>query len=441
MNELQQYNSAFKFSEDWKRIVAWIFFLAAVIFHFSLLIRIDDPQLRSGYYDAMNTPNPPPRQDFNALYTQGKNLVSGKSIYPTYDELTGQAGPHQDERTIKRGYRPRAYLPPFRYLPIAALVGWPLSLMSFNAAYVVWLLVHEILLLIALNLLFLSAKEERYSLIFGGMLLLFSPYYLEIFQGQFSWPQAFLMLLVFYHLDCGRQRWAMWAFIGSVLWKLNTLIWVIPVIFAKRWKWLLWLVVAVLIGSVPYFILHPDDLKIFIGMNLRPSLKHSYHFGNTGLRMFIDVAMRHVDSISHSGLTGFLAKYLSASVALVLFGLTVWVTWRRRDDLCGCFLIFGTLYFLIYTDVWLHHWMMILPVVIWEYRRTRSPYVFVLWLLMAIPVRFDWVGNFDALRPYFARPDAAPDFGMVLLYFGQKSIPALALWIWQFRKLVYSRSV
>lgn len=441
MKEHEGNTEKFEIGEKWKRIAAWVFFIAAAIFHISMLVNIDDPKLRGMYYDAMNTPNPPPRQDFNALYTQAGNLVAGKSIYPSYDQLTGRTASPVDEKFISNEYKPRAYLPPFRYLPAAALVGLPFTLLSFKNAYIAWLVLHEILILIAICLLYISARDERYGLIFGGMLLFFAPYYLEIFQGQFSWPQAFLMLLVFYHLDCGKGKWAMWGFIGSVLWKLNTLIWVIPLLFAKRWKWLVWLVIAILIGSVPYFIIHPDDLKIFIGINIRPDLTHSFHFGNSGLRMFIDFTMRHADWVSKSGLTAFLAKYLSTIVSLILFGLTVWVSWKRRDDLCGCFLIFGTLYFLIYVDVWVHHWMMILPVVIWEYRRTRSPFVFVIWILLALPMRFDWIGNFETLKPYFSAPERVPNFAMALLYFGQKSIPALALWIWQFKNLVYSRSV
>jgi len=417
-------------------IAVWFFFIAATCFHISLLLHINDQKIRMMYYDAMNTPDPPPRQDFNALYTQSKNLVSGKSIYTPIDELLGKKKQAEQGIPPELQPKPRAYLPPFRYLPIAALVGLPFILLSFNWAYVAWVVFHEILIFLALYILYKSAGELRLGLILGGMLMFFAPYYLEIFQGQFSWPQAFLMLLVFYNLEFGADKRAMWAFIVSILWKLNTLLWVIPIAMGGRRRWLIWLIVAVFIGSVPYFLLHPGDLKAFIGINIRPDLTHSYHFGNSGLRMIIDVLLRRAEHVTNGAVPNMAVKYFSPIVVLVLFALTTWASWRRRQDLVGCLLIFSTLYFLIYVDVWVHHWLMILPVVIWEYRRTQSPFVFIIWFIFALPTRFDWLGNFNELKGWFPAPEQAPHFSLVFLYFSQKSIPALALWIWQFRAMM-----
>jgi hypothetical protein len=422
--------------EKWTTVAAFIFFAASIIFHINLLGRVDDQRIRGMYYDAMNTPFPPPRQDFNALYTQANNLVSGKSIYTPLEELIERKQP-QEGKINNEHVKSKVKLPPFRYLPIAALVGWPFTFLPFHYAYDAWILFHEILMLFALYILYKSARELRLALILGGMLLFFAPYYLEVYQGQFSWPQGFLMLLVLYHIDVGDEKWAMWAFVASILWKLNTILWVIPLAFARYWRWFAFLLGAVIVGSVPYFIIHPGDIKAFLLINIRPDLTHSYHFGNSGLRMLIDVILQRLEFVSGGNVPDGIVKYFSPLVALIIFGLTFWVSWRRRDDLIGCLLIFGTLYFLIYIDVWVHHWMMILPVVIWEYKRTRSPFVFIIWLILALPTRFDWISDFNELKPYFPHPEQAPNFGAALLYFSQKSLPALALWIWQFKKLMY----
>jgi hypothetical protein len=103
---------------------------------------------------------------------------------------------------------------------------------------------------------------------------------------------------------------------------------------------------------------------------------------------------------------------------------------RNRKDVVGNLLIFGTVYFLIYVDVWMHHWLMILPILIWEYRRTRSPFVLVMWLLLALPTRFDWIGNYSEL--WSVPPDRVANFPAAFLYFGQKAIPALVFWGWQY---------
>jgi hypothetical protein len=151
--------------------------------------------------------------------------------------------------------------------------------------------------------------------------------------------------------------------------------------------------------------------------------------------MLLDFLLRRLDYVAGGNVPNVLMKSASPILALVLFILTFRAAWARKNDLTSNLLIFSTLYFLIYVDVWAHHWMMILPVVLWEYRRTRSPFVLLIWLVLALPNRFDWIGDFNALKEYFPHPERVPNFAATLLYFSQKSIPALALWIWQLRRL------
>ena len=190
---------------------------------------------------------------------------------------------------------------------------------------------------------------------------------------------------------------------------------------------------AIIIGSVPYFIIHPEDITGFLAINLHPDTGHTFTFGNSGLRMFVDFILRWTDNSSGDAIPNFLVKWLSLLIALCIFGLTILATWRNRKDTVGNLLIFGTVYFLIYVDVWMHHWLMILPVVIWEYRRTRSPFVFIIWLILALPTRFDWIGEMSDLQT--TSPDMVANFPAAFLYFGQKAVPAFVLWIWQYRRM------
>ena len=431
---------------NWKTWLALVFFVTGIVYHVSLLTRINSPGLQKMYFDVANPPLRPdgthtPGIDFNALYVQGGNLVKGESIYTSFDELVGNKPREVDIEDVnyfglpeeKLSEKAADLLPPYRYLPAAALVGTPFTFLPFRSAYNAWIVFHELLILFSLYLLYKSTKNSTLALTLCGMLLWFAPYYVEIFQGQFSWLQAFLMLLCIFHLECRTPIWGMWAFIASVLWKLNTLLWIFPLWFGGYRKWLIWLLAAIIIASVPYFIIHPEDITGFLAINLHPDTGHTFTFGNSGLRMFVDFVLRWTDNSSGDAIPNFLVKWLSLLIALCIFGLTILATWRNRKDTVGNLLIFGTVYFLIYVDVWMHHWLMILPVVIWEYRRTRSPFVFIIWLILALPTRFDWIGEMSELR--LTSPDMVANFPAAFLYFGQKAVPAFVLWIWQYKRM------
>ena len=287
--------------------------------------------------------------------------------------------------------------------------------------------------LLALYLLWKSTGDKRLAMTLCGMLLWFAPYYVEIFQGQYSWLQAFLILLTIYHLERGSLPNAMWAFIASALWKLNTLLWIIPLWLAGHKRWLLILLIIAVVTSAPYFILHPSSLTGFLALNLHPDTSHTFTFGNSGFRMFIDFSLRWFNNQMNGAIPGPIVKYASGLIALLIFALTLRAILRNRGDLIGNMFISITVYFLIYVDVWMHHWLMLLPIVIWEYRRTRSPFVFAMWLLLALPVRFDWIGDYSDL--WAISPDTVLNFPAAFLYFGQKALPALALWVWQYRMI------
>ena len=76
-----------------KNIIVALFFITGLIFHISLLFRINDPAMQGWYFDAVNAPDPGMGVDFNALYVQSRNLVTGKSIYPTVNDLLGKDVP------------------------------------------------------------------------------------------------------------------------------------------------------------------------------------------------------------------------------------------------------------------------------------------------------------------------------------------------------------
>src|SRR3712207_6394821 len=111
--------------------------------------------------------------DFFAVYQAGYNAKAGESVY-LYNE--GVATP---------------YSYPFRYLPfIAYIIGIPLTFLEPFTAYYLWVLVYEALL--AFNVYLTYKLSNKFSIFLMASIpwLLFTPYLLELYMGQWTFLLA-----------------------------------------------------------------------------------------------------------------------------------------------------------------------------------------------------------------------------------------------------------
>jgi len=141
---------------------------AATIAHITIvssIVRSDRPIIWPLHNDAIHRAA---RGDFYALYHAAVKVSRGLS---PYDDAPDGVTP---------------YYYPFRYLPIVAHAARPLLQLTPHAAWLCWLVVLETLLLLLILTLKKHLGHSIRWLMVTSLLLVSSPYFLELFMGQFT---------------------------------------------------------------------------------------------------------------------------------------------------------------------------------------------------------------------------------------------------------------
>lgn len=395
--------------------------VGAILIHLTMLASWRIGFLNSLFFDATVTHG---RRgwDFYALYQAGHNVLTGHSVY--------QSDGSQIDMVI-----PEGTYTPFRYLPVSAYtVGVLLNLVSPLWAYRLWVAFVELCMLGCIVLTWRFAPE-RQRIPLTAMWLCYTPFYLELYMGQFSFVQGalvFLMLLAAQSVEAQRAMFPPFdgAWIASVLWKQNTMLLSPLMIRFKRWKALLLLIGLLGLTAGTYFALVPGSLAAFLS-NLR-SDPPWFQFGNLGFRQLVFDTMWSAADTFHSVISnevyvwaqrGVVAVFLLAPLALTLLD--------RCPDITLHISLWMATYFTIYHHVWEHHYVMLLPVLVALCVRFRSHWLWIIYLLLALPTPYalidphGQVAVLDAMRWTPIRP-----LWQDLLYHASKSIPTLLLYGW-----------
>ena len=268
---------------------------AAVLIHLSMLISWRTGTLNALFFDATVTHG---RRgwDFYALYQAGHNVLTGYSAYES------------DGKKIDVVI-PDGTFTPFRYLPISAYtVGVLLNLVSPLWAYRFWVAVVELTLLICVVLTWravphlnhtaqppqrrsgakrsggIKNTDRRVRMV--AMWLCYSPFFLELYMGQFSFVQGALVFIVLLaalqgELGLGSDM----AWVGSVLWKQNTALLFPLLVRLGRWRALGTCILLLVVTAGPYFFLVPGSFAAFArNFDSEPPW---FQFGNLGFRQLI----------------------------------------------------------------------------------------------------------------------------------------------------------
>jgi len=230
------------------RRVVWgkLLLLVALLFHFSLLI-----SWRAGFWNRFTFDSTATRGwrgwDFFAVYQAGHNVLTGVSVYESDNDAIDVVVPRYT---------------PYRYLPFPAYtLGVALNAVPPLWAFRLWVMLVVFVWWACAWASYRMGHDGFERTILAAMWLLFTPFYLEIYLGQFSAIQGAFVLLVLMALGGGVPRWALdvgWA--ASLIWKQNTAL-LGPVLLRERkWRVLLVGALAVLFTSVPYFLWYPGSL-------------------------------------------------------------------------------------------------------------------------------------------------------------------------------------
>jgi hypothetical protein len=398
--------------------------------------------------------------DFYSIYQAGYNARNGEDVY--------EGNPAKVQVVVP-------YFTPYRYLPIVAYtVGLLLSLFSSLTAYKIWVVVIELTLLFCVFLTYRRARDPDLFARLAFMWLCFTPFYLELFMGQFSLVQGALIFGMLLSAEKKEERKreaegsrkkeevsansafsavnleSLW--ITSVLWKINTIIFLPVFVRLRRFRAILLTLVIVAVTTIPYFLIFPAHWHDFIMNNFGNGVT-GHELGNLGFRQFIFECLAALNA------SPALQSFVQPALISIIIGLGLAITFYsstskpslltsdfwlltsdsptsdfgpRTSDLLSLWLL---VFFLVSPQIWEHHYVMLLPILVNLYRQKPNWFVGLIWLALALPTPFGFIGlqpviaaNHD-LRAFPLEPVWQP-----LLQHASKALPTLLLFIYVSRR-------
>lgn len=393
----------------------------AIVFHLFILASWRVGFLNPFFFDSVATGGWR-GWDFFALYQAGHNFLQGDSVYQSDGDKIDVVVPRWT---------------PFRYLPLSAYtVGVLLNLLPALPAFRVWVAFTELLLLFNVALTWRLVADRDLFARLAAMWLCFTPFYLEIYFGQFSMVQAtlvFAMMAVFLRRG-GPGALFDGAWIASVLWKVNTALFLPLMVRLRRWRAIVLLAGLVAITTVPYFVLFPDGLPAFLSnFNVRAD---TYQLGNLGLMQLVFETLAGL----FPGWPVQRIVLIQRALMLLFLGFSIALTFlNRRLDAVDHLCLWATTFFLVFHQIWEHHYVMLLPVFVILYLRTRSWTVLALYLFVAFFTPFYFLGMHRAVATDFTlRWTPIQPLWKGLLYHATKPLAALILYVYLTRRIASS---
>ena len=381
------------------------YLVTGLLIHAFFLAALGTDLLRPLFNDASHTRR---GFDFGVFYLAGQALAEGRDIY----SVAGAFG--------------------FRYLPAFALVASLFAHLQPLTSFLLHLFCTELFLAANLYLTWRWVEGPHRGLALL-MWLAYSPYFLELYMGQVSFWAASLLFWLIVGLHSGRQWGAGFCWAGALLVKPNALILAPALLKLRAYRVLALGLLAGSLTSLPYFLLHPDSLAAFLSTNVHdaPVQGTLTHAGNLGLQGgLVSVAaqlagqpLAELTTLADLPLAGRALIYSSQAAILVA---ALVATYRGRAALPLLSLWMCT-FFLVYKDVWEHHYVFLQPVLVGLYARSGSPKLLWIFAFIALPTPFVL---FDIEPKVYGPIDPERTWGpaVSIAYRSTKLIPLGCLW-------------
>jgi hypothetical protein len=382
-----------------------------------------------------------PAGDFFAVYHAGVCVTRGVSPYA--DRQPGERTP---------------YYFPFRYLPLVAqTLGRAAAELAPRTAYWLWVGILE-LLLATLLLSFRRCTRGWVRWLAAYVLLLSSPYFLEVYMGQFTFAAVSLTGLALLLIEPRPGVGAGWArrIIGAVVYTPAVLLKVFPLavlpalVRVRRARLLAAALVITLVAGGPHFLAHPEDWHRFYEAYFgRPF--GGIDAGNYGFSYWLFILGRHIAPSWVDEHWPFFADTWRNAVLAGTAGLVL-LTRRPRLILTAVALLLA--HFVSYAHVWEHHMSAVLVLGLlllrehWPAPRADTPLglggtapapaeratlppaaivSLLAVLILALPTPFVFLDV--AKDPSVVDPSVGWSSAARLLLAGSKALPTLALYI------------
>ncbi len=323
--------------------------------------------------------------DFFSIYAAGAEALHGASIY--------HFGTHI-------GSVPYAY--PFRYAPaVAFALAAPLALLPSIRAYALWLVLLEMALVRNIRLTLQAGPDRVRTRGAAAMWLLFSPLYLELFVGQFTFLTG---SLVFWAYLAWREKSGEPRASGDLFWSAAVLLKMMPLVFLpiallRGRARAAALTLALLLGtSALYFLAHPSDWLLFAATNAAPSPQ--VHAGNMGLMALLFRLANHSLPLYHLCRSLVLLTLALAAGLLTYRAIQAVKEARVAPDapeaaeefevrLLWLYAGLTCIFLLGYQDVWEHHYTLLLgPFVLLALRGEKRWLWLPAYMVAALPTLF-----------------------------------------------------
>lgn len=320
--------------------------------------------------------------DFFALYEAGWDFLHGRNMYLRDDVDISPV------EALARELRHAPYYTEYRYLPFyGCTLGVVLSLFPPFVAYWLWIIVNEILLGINIHMTRrLCRRPETFALCIVFWISPF-PLFVEYFMGQYSLLMGTLVFWTAVFLIHGRKVGASVCWILSVLLKSYTLL-LAPLFYRLKRRADI-LICAVLIGvtSVPYFLTFPAGFEKFYGYNLKGPVGEGtsqLYMGSQGVQTALQ-ALANLLRLQTVQFSLFSAQVSVARLLIILFSLSILVflvviTFRQEYDPLSLYCLWVMTLFLLYRDLWEHHYVMLIPVLVLMTSTERLP----MWMVATV---------------------------------------------------------
>ena len=373
-----------------------------------------------GYLDPLfdNSDLQPKGIDFFSIYQGGLYALENHSIY---------------DWTAVDGV---PYAAPYRYLPFFAYTaGVALTVIPPWTGYWLWVSLIEVMLVFNAWQSYRLAEDRRWGLIAAAMWFAFTPLYLELYMGQWSFLMATLMLLTAIGLMRGSEAGAGAPWLASVLAKTNSALLGAIFLRMRYWRAIAGAGVLLLALNAPYFIARPDDWDLFARMNLRnlwfheeltPALLASGDLSGTAWLQTVWF------SFDPDG-TGMPAIVKRTFVIAIIGGSFAVTLLPRKLDIVAAFATWTCAYFLAYLSVWEHHFVMMLPALalLVALRPQYRPIALFAFVFIALPTPYFIIENTvaDGELTNYGSPQFFWPSWAGILHHSAKTVPMFVLWL------------
>lgn len=399
--------------------LSWTLIAVAVAVHAVFCLSLLHGFLNPLFNDA--THRLPRGLDFYAVYQKAHELANGESLYDRIDPdefVVPHAGPY------------------YRYLPSwAALVSVTLRRLEPATAYWVWVGCCEAMLAVCLVRFVLRARTLRDRAWIVVFFLAFSPYYLELFMGQFTFFAVGLIAMAWLDLEDDRDWRASAWLTASVCVKHVGLALFPALIVLRRWRPVASVAAVVLPVCAGYFALQPGEMSRFLEVSSYGT-QNQFHAGNLGLMGWMWSVARW--ATLHS-VPSEVARFPVELFPWIVVASLLVVTWRyrrNRHNVVPLMMIWTTAYFLAGPDVYEHHWVLLMPVFARAWLLRPSGVLVGSYALLALPTVFVWADTPGLPAQHYAEVETlwwrAEEHAKILFYHAWKIAPTLVLFVWLF---------